>query len=71
MKPKHLSGLAAVAWLALALPGYRVQAAAAGSDLPFPLIDRFENFTMKDGMPSHKVHCVLPASDGKLWVGTY
>jgi ligand-binding sensor domain-containing protein len=37
--------------------------------LPFPVIERFENFGMKDGLP-HKVHCVLPASDGKLWVGT-
>jgi len=26
---------------------------------------------MKDGMPTHKAHCVLRASDGKLWVGTY
>ena len=39
--------------------------------LPFPLIERFENFQMKDGLPSHKAHCVLRASDGKLWVGTY
>lgn len=39
--------------------------------LPFPLIERFENYQMKDGLPSHKAHCVLRASDGKLWVGTY
>jgi ligand-binding sensor domain-containing protein len=39
--------------------------------LPFPLIERFENFHVQDGMPTHKVHCVLRASDGKLWVGTY
>jgi ligand-binding sensor domain-containing protein len=26
---------------------------------------------MKDGFPTHKVHCVLPTSDGKLWVGTW
>jgi ligand-binding sensor domain-containing protein len=26
---------------------------------------------MKDGLPAHKAHCVLRASDGKLWVGTY
>jgi ligand-binding sensor domain-containing protein len=45
--------------------------AATARDLPFPLIERFENYTVKDGIPSHKVHCVLPASDGKLWVGTY
>ena len=38
--------------------------------LPFPLIERFENFSMKDGIPSHKVHCVLVASDGLLWAGT-
>jgi ligand-binding sensor domain-containing protein len=41
------------------------------NDPPFPLIERFENFGTKDGIPSHKVHCVLHASDGKLWTGTY
>jgi ligand-binding sensor domain-containing protein len=35
------------------------------------LIDHFESFGMKDGIPSHKVHCVLVTSDGKLCVGTY
>lgn len=42
----------------------------ATGPLPFPLIARFENFGEKDGLPSHKVHCVLKASDGRLWVGT-
>src|SRR5258708_7073918 len=46
-------------------------AMAATDGLPFPIIERFENFTLKDGIPSHKVHCVLRASDGKLWAGTY
>ncbi|HTL54884.1 MAG TPA: two-component regulator propeller domain-containing protein [Candidatus Limnocylindrales bacterium] len=45
--------------------------AAAEAPLPFPLIERFENFGVKEGMPTHKVHCVLTASDGRLWVGTY
>jgi ligand-binding sensor domain-containing protein len=48
-----------------------LSAAAAEEKLPFPVIDRFESFTTKDGIPSHKVHCVLSASDGRLWVGTY
>jgi ligand-binding sensor domain-containing protein len=56
--------LAAVIWLPMATT-------AVTEDVPFPLIERFENFGMKDGIPSHKVHCVLPASDGRLWVGTY
>lgn len=38
--------------------------------LPFALIDRFENFGLADGLPSHKVHCVLRSSDGLLWAGT-
>jgi ligand-binding sensor domain-containing protein len=38
--------------------------------LPFPLVARFENFGEKDGLPSHKIHCVLKASDGRLWLGT-
>ena len=53
-------------------PGVRAADTATNDlSLPFPLIDRFENFQMKDGMPTHKAHCVLRASDGKLWVGTY
>src|ERR1044071_441236 len=44
---------------------------AASESLPFPLIERFENFGLEQGLPAHKVHCVLPASDGRLWVGTY
>src|ERR1700690_4152906 len=53
-------------------PGMRAAEAATNDPpLPFPLIDRFENFHVQDGMPTHKVHCVLRASDGKLWVGTY
>ncbi len=37
---------------------------------PLPRISRFENFGEKDGLPSHKVHSVLKASDGRLWLGT-
>jgi len=44
---------------------------AAQQPLAFPLIERFENFGIKEGMPTHKVHCVLTASGGRLWVGTY
>jgi ligand-binding sensor domain-containing protein len=46
-------------------------AAAPVESLPFPLIERFESFGIKDGFPTHKVHCILPTSDGKLWVGTW
>src|SRR6185295_6436227 len=49
----------------------RLYAATADDSLPFPIIERFESFGIKDGFPTHKVHCVLPASDGKLWVGTW
>jgi ligand-binding sensor domain-containing protein len=67
--------LAAAMALLISLTGASgVRAAEAATNdppLPFPLIDRFENFQMKDGLPAHKAHCVLRASDGKLWVGTY
>jgi ligand-binding sensor domain-containing protein len=33
-------------------------------------VARFENFSEKDGLPAHKIHCVLKTSDGKLWLGT-
>jgi len=71
MNTKALVTAPTLAWLVLAAPALRLPAAPAASTLPFPLIERFENFSMKDGIPSHKVHCVLPGSDGKLWVGTY
>ena len=72
-----LNSLTLAAAMALLLffagtPGARAAETATNDlPLPFPLIDRFENFHMQDGMPTHKVHCVLRASDGKLWVGTY
>jgi len=47
-----------------------LHAASTPPDLPFPLIERFEKFGLNEGIPSHKVHCVLTAADGKLWVGT-
>ncbi len=53
--------------------GTSARAAIATADptaVPFPVVARFENFGEKDGLPSHKVHCVLKASDGRLWVGT-
>jgi ligand-binding sensor domain-containing protein len=41
------------------------------SDLPLPVIERFESFGREQGLPAHKVHCVLPTSDGLLWIGTF
>jgi hypothetical protein len=62
-----------VSWIvALLVAGAAVHAAAAKlPDLPFPIVERFENFRMEQGLPSHKVHAVLKASDGTLWLGTY
>jgi ligand-binding sensor domain-containing protein len=39
--------------------------------LPFPLIDRFENFGAAEGIPTAKVHAVLKTSDDQLWIGTW
>ena len=41
------------------------------SELPFRVVERFENFGVHEGMPSKKIHSVLKASDGKLYVGTW
>lgn len=62
---------AAGAALILLGTGEALRGAAPPAGIPFPIIERFENLGMKEGMPSHKVHCVLTASDGRLWVGTY
>jgi len=71
MKTRNLLRWAAILPLIPFAPLICRGAAADPGELPFPLLERFENLGMKEGMPSHKVHCVLTASDGKLWVGTY
>jgi ligand-binding sensor domain-containing protein len=43
----------------------------AGSDLPFPMIEKFENFGKAEGIPSYKVHAVLKTIEGQLCVGTW
>src|ERR1051326_2201533 len=48
----------------------RVRAVEAAS-VPLPIIERFENFGVSDGIPSHKVHAVLKTSDNQLWIGTW
>jgi len=40
-------------------------------ELPFPVIERFENFGSADGIPSSKVHAVLKTADAELWIGTW
>jgi ligand-binding sensor domain-containing protein len=70
--PRTILG-AMVFALGLVMPGRGAKAIAPKKEasLPFPLIERFENYTEKDGLPAHKAHAVLKASDGRLWVGTY
>jgi ABC-type branched-subunit amino acid transport system substrate-binding protein len=45
--------------------------AAPGADVPFPVIERFDNWKQSQGMPSRKIHSVLKASDGRVWIGTW
>jgi ligand-binding sensor domain-containing protein len=59
------------AFLALLVAGSSWLLAQPIVDVPFPVIDRFENFGKADGIPSHKVHSVLKTSDGQLWIGTW
>lgn len=40
-------------------------------ELPMPVIERFESFGAKDGIPTHKVHSVYKTRDGRLWIGTW
>lgn len=46
-------------------------AAPPVADVPFPVVERFENWREAQGMPSRKIHCVLKASDDRLWIGTW
>ncbi len=54
----------------LGLPGWAATTPAAPGAFPIPVVTRFENFGEKDGLPSHKIHCVLKTSDGRVWFGT-
>jgi len=78
MKTQPNPTVRAIAGIALVfslLPGagMRARGATAPAEttaLPIPLVTQFENFGEADGLPSHKVHCVLKTKDGKLWLGT-
>jgi len=65
--------LAGVVFLLSLLAGARAAPAPSSVEPaapPIPVVMRFENFGEKDGLPSHKVHSILKAGDGRLWLGT-
>jgi hypothetical protein len=62
---------ATVAACALWMPAGRAVGETTTEGLPFPIIERFENFGHDQGIPTHKVHTVLKTSDSKLWIGTW
>ncbi len=63
--------LATTAGLAAFNPLVGWAAEAANGGLSLPIIERFENFGRKDGIPADKVHAVLKITDGHLWIGTW
>lgn len=76
MKNKNITTLVATPLaIALGLAVFDLAPAQAndspGSDLPLPVIERFENFGKADGIPAQKVHAVLKTSEGHLWIGTW
>ncbi len=77
MNPIMRTRLATLSWVAVAsvlsMP-LGIQGAASPSednDVPFPIVERFENFGKDQGIPANKVHAVLKTTDGKLWIGTW
>jgi ligand-binding sensor domain-containing protein len=78
MKPQATLAVRAIAHLLLVLSLFSASGASAqvapphekAAALPFPVVTRFENFGENDGLPSHKIHCVLKTRDGRLWLGT-
>ncbi len=56
-------------WLPAA--GATIPAPMSNTDVPFPVVERFENFGKEAGIPANKVHAVLKTSDGRLWIGTW
>jgi ligand-binding sensor domain-containing protein len=63
---------AGLAWAAVCTASNAAVAdAAKAKDVPFPVIEKFENFGKEHGIPASKVHCVHKTSEGQLWVGTW
>jgi ligand-binding sensor domain-containing protein len=58
-------------FFALLNPAWNRAAEPANGELPFPLVERFENFGKDHGIPAEKVHSVLKTSEGQLWIGTW
>ncbi len=56
---------------ALLSPGSLQATDATPGEIPFPIVERFENFGRADGIPANKVHAVLKTSEGRLWIGTW
>ncbi len=75
MKTPILDASSAMCGLALALMASAMSPArgAAGPSrgVPFPTIERFENFGTAQGLPANKVHAVLKTSEAELWIGTW
>ena len=77
LNPIMRKSLARLSWVAavtaLSIPvGLRGDSAPAeDKDVPFPIVERFENFGKDQGIPANKVHVVLKTTDGKLWIGTW
>lgn len=73
MKPPFLFVLAG--WLPAALAGAaespKSDARGQLAQVPFRVVERFENYRMEQGMPCHKIHAVLKTADDHLWVGTW
>ncbi len=58
--------------LALTLPaGSLGWAVESTGEVPFPIVERFENFGKESDIPANKVHCVMKTSEGQLWIGTW
>lgn len=78
MKPHRTSSGRAIAHLTLFISLLTAAGAAQPTNSPraeaapleLPVVARFENFGEKDGVPSHKIHFVLKARDGRVWLGT-
>lgn len=77
MNPLMRKPFAALLWAtaatALSLPlGLQGDSAPSeDKDVPFPIVERFENFGKDQGIPANKVHTVLKTTDGKIWIGTW
>ena len=50
---------------------HRFQTTAQGKSLRYPIANQFEHLSIKDGLSSNSINCILQDRQGYMWFGTH